>query len=129
MNERYQKHTAPSGTTRRSAASAKPKRTTDGSAPSTKGKGGASARQRVPLHPPTEEYRKLRRIWWVFLGGAIVLSTVAWVLWRQPIDKTIGTAVLIAGYVCIGAAIWLDFTKMRPLRQAWMKEQQHDKKS
>jgi hypothetical protein len=134
MNERYQKDTAPSGKTRRSAASAKPKRTTEGDAPaqkstsSAKGK-GSSARPSFSIHPPTDEYRKIRRVWWVFMGAAVVLSTVSWWLWRQPMDRNYGTAVLVLAYASIGVAIWLDWTKMRPLRQEWAKEQARGKKS
>jgi len=133
-NERYQKSTAPAGKTRRSAASAKPKRSGESDSAPVKSTGSAKSkpgptRAGFSAHPPTDEYRKIRRVWWVFMGTAVVLSTASWWIWRQPVDRNIGTAVLALAYASIGVAIWIDWTKMRPMRQQWAKEQSKSKKS
>ena len=133
-NERYQKSTAPPGSTRRSAASAKPKRSGESDSTPVKSSGSgkgksAATRSGFSIHPPTEEYRKIRRLWWVFMGTAVVLSTASWWIWRQPVDRNIGTGVLVLAYASIGVAIWMDWTKMRPMRQEWAKEQSKGKKS
>jgi len=125
MNERYGKYTAPGGKTRKSAASAKPKRSAGGSASSggsgsKKPSSAASRKPAVSIHPPTPEYKRWRTIWWVFLGGAIVLSTLAWWLWQDDARRDIGNWVLGGGYAMIFAAIFIDWTKMRPLRKEWM---------
>jgi hypothetical protein len=122
LNERYGKHTAPAGKTRKSAAAAKPKRArAEGSAASwSKKKPPAGRRERLALHPPTPEYRKWRRIWWGLLGSAMVLSTLAWWLWRDDAGRVWGNWVLGGGYVAIFAAISIDWVKMRPLRKEWL---------
>lgn len=124
-NERYGKHTAPSGKTRKSAAAAKPKRANAGPSSSSKSsKSSASgAKKREPLvyHPDTPEYKKWRRIWWGCLGAAIVLTTVSWFIMRGgPQYQTIGTVLLGLGYASIAAALYLDWTKLRKLRTQWI---------
>ncbi len=127
MNERYGKYTAPTGKTRKSAASVKPKRAAggapaSGSRPASGGKNTSPARRPAPvsIHPPTPEYKRWRTIWWVFLGAAIVFSTLAWWMWQDAARRAIGNWVLGAGYAMILAAIFIDWTKMRPLRKEWM---------
>lgn len=123
MNERYGKYTAPGGKTRKSAASAKPKRSGPGGSAvgSSKGaKSPATKKPRPPMYPQTPEYRKLRRIWLGLLLVAIVLSIGSWLLWSS--ERQAGSYVLAAGYVFIFAAIALDMLKMRPLRNAWLAE-------
>lgn len=124
MNERYQKHTSPSGKTRKSAAAAKPKRPKAGeptSKPSARDKRREAMRKRTGvLHPPTPEYKRMRRIWWIFLGGAIVLSTLSWVLWRNVDNRMYGNVVLFTAYACMGIAVWIDWSKLRKLRQQWI---------
>ncbi|PKQ15292.1 MAG: hypothetical protein CVT67_10320 [Actinobacteria bacterium HGW-Actinobacteria-7] len=125
-NERYQKFTSPAGKTRRSAAAAKPKRAI--AAPSKPSKTVKSAKEKAKdkraaalnIHPTTPEYKRLRLIWWLFLGGAIVLSTASWFLWKSPELRGWGNYILVAGYAFIIGAIYLDWSKLRPLRQAWI---------
>ncbi len=69
-NARYQKHTKPTGSTRRSAASVKPKRDAGKTAAeSSKSSKGGSASKKY-LVPETPEYRKWRNVWWWLLGGS-----------------------------------------------------------
>jgi hypothetical protein len=124
MNERYGKHTAPSGKTRKSAAAAKPKRKAGTEAQRSSSKRPTSSagkkRQRIVINPPTPEFKKWRRIWWVFLGLAIAFSTVAYFLWRDEEMRAIGNWVLGAGYAMIAMALAIDWMKLRPLRRAWL---------
>lgn len=122
MNERYGKHTAPAGKTRRSAASAKPKRAagSEGSSSAKKPAPSSKARSRLVINPPTPEFRKWRRVWWSFLGLAMALSTASFFMWRDDSLRVWGNWVLGAGYVMIFVAIGIDWLKLRPLRREWV---------
>lgn len=121
-NQRYT-HDKPAGKTRKSAAAAKPKRAAgDSSVSKTPAKGAAKdarrSRAQMIVHPPTPEYKRWRRIWFGLLGAAMVLATVSWWLWRT--NEQLGLYVLVAAYVSIGVAIWVDWTKLRVLRAAYI---------
>lgn len=124
LNPRYGKHTAPAGKTRKSAASMKPKRSGSDRAgrDAKRPESSASKRPAMIVHPPTPEYRRWRLVWWLLLGGAIVLSTLAWWLWRDTATRTIGNWVLAAGYACIFAAITIDWVKLRVMRRDWAEQ-------
>ncbi len=62
----------------------------------------------------------MRLTWWVFLGGAMVLSTASYFMWKSPVLKDYGTYVLMVAYASIAAAIYLDWSKLRPLRKEWI---------
>jgi len=110
-NPRYQRG-AEIGKTRRSAASAKPKR---GKIAASKQSAKSSRRGRLlaPV-PASPEYRRLRKVWAAALGAAIVLSLVAW--WQQ--GTWFGTVVIALAYACIFTAFYLDFMRLRPMRKA-----------
>ena len=90
MNDRYQtdEHR---GQTRKSAASAKPKTKAASSVrmqPTVKTKQQKKAEKRVQrakqaeidrqyYNPPTAEYKRLRKVWWGLLIGAIVLTYIS----------------------------------------------------
>ena len=92
MNDRYQSEVK--GQTKKSAASAKPKSKAaasvyikpSGHTPQEKKaiKKQQRAKQaeldRMFYNPPTERYKKLRRIWWFCLIAAIVLTVLGMVL-------------------------------------------------
>lgn len=122
MNERYGKHTAPAGKTRRSAASAKPKRAI-ADAPSAKKSPTTTAakRSRIVMNPSTPEFKKWRRVWWAFLILAMVLSTAAYFMWRDESLRSWGNYVLGAGYAMIFVALGIDWLKLRPMRAEWLK--------
>jgi hypothetical protein len=112
-NPRYQKDQAV-GKTRRSSASAKPKRAAgDTAAQSAKPKKKERPSLLAPL-PPDPAYRKWRKIWLALLGAAIVFSALAW--WQQA--TTLGNIILGLAYGCIFAAFYIDFTKLRAMRKA-----------
>lgn len=135
MNDRYtaEKH---AGSTRKSAASAKPKSkaaasVTYGSAKKTpkerkdeqkalRKKEAARQREldRKYYKPDTERYKKLRRLWWVSLGGAVVSTALSWLL-RGVEPAWIAMAFLILAYALIIAAFYIDFSKIRKERRAY----------
>ncbi len=125
-NPRYQK-SAQLGSTRRSAASAKPKRgrgEAGSSAGGKKGKGGTKTA--VPFNPDTPEFKQLRRIWFGLLMVAMAFALAAFLLKAEGV---LGTAILAASYLCLFAAFYIDFAKIRPMRKAWLAERSGDKKS
>jgi hypothetical protein len=118
MNERYQKNTAPAGKTRKSAASAKPKRTS-ADAPAAPAKKTPAARERVVMNPPTEEFRRWRRIWWILLGGSVAFTLASLAVRSYLQQVTVANVLLFIGYAGIFAALYLDMTKLRRLRKEW----------
>lgn len=120
-NPRYQKGTEV-GKTRRSAASAKPKRhlgesaaESTSSAKNKKGKKGKKNRPRLLAPAPTTpEFLRWRKIWMGLLAAAIVFSLGAW----QLRDTMPGAVALALAYGCIFGSLYIDFAKMRPLRKS-----------
>ncbi len=129
-NPRYQKDHEPAGQTRKSAAAAKPSRSSSGT-PAKKSGGksakSSSAANRRPLmvNPTTPEFKRLRSIWWGLLVGGLVLTTVSWAM-REYLDTgwaiNASNVVLGLAYAAIFYALFLDWTKMRPMRQAAYKD-------
>lgn len=116
-NPRYQKG-GDVGKTRRSAASAKPKRaagdaSADSSKKSKKKRGGF-----FKSFPMTPEYRRWRKMWAGMLGAAIVFSALAW--WQQGTGP--GAVALAFAYACIFTALYIDFFRLRRLRKAAIEE-------
>lgn len=129
LNERYQKDTAPAGKTRRSAASAKPKRSSASPAPKPSPSSARGVRKPPPkrqpivLNPPTAEFARWRRIWWGLLLGATLFTLVS-VGIRAWLQQTLLANILLAiGYGGIFAALYVDLTKLRALRRDWMESQ------
>ena len=126
-NPRYQKHHEPAGQTRKSAAAAKPSRGSSSAPVKKKSTGkstkGSSATKRRPMmaNPTTPEFKRIRTIWWALLGGGLVLTTVSWAIrefLQTPWASTASNVVLGLAYAAIFYALFLDWTKMRPMRQA-----------
>jgi hypothetical protein len=123
LNARYQKYTEPAGKTRKSAAAAKPARKSAEPAPAGASKSkGSSARGPVRVDPQTPEFKRIRRIWWGSLIVGVVLVTASWALrsYAQAFAyaSTVANVTLVLAYACIAFALYLDFAKMRPMRQA-----------
>lgn len=135
MNERYttEKHT---GSTRKSAASAKPKTkaaasVTLGTTKKTQQQRKAEAKaarkkeqdrqrelDRKYYKPDTERYKKLKRLWWASLGGAVLCTVLSWVL-RSVEPAWIAFVCLFAAYALIIFAFYLDFSKIRKERRSY----------
>lgn len=135
MNERYQSDKR-QGTTRKSAASAKPKSKAAASvtysAPKKDPKAkkaelkaqrkAASERQREIdakySKPDTERYKKLRRIFWASMIAAVVCVAASWLL-RTVQPEWLAMGALILGYVFIIFAFYIDLSKVRKERGAY----------
>lgn len=135
MNERYtsDKHV---GTTRKSAASAKPK--SKAAASVTMGTSKKTPQQRKVeqkearkkeqdrqreldrkyYKPDTERYKKLKRIWWLSLAGAVVCTLLSWLL-RSVEPTWLAFICLFGAYALIIFAFYLDFSKIRKERRAY----------
>lgn len=135
MNDRYQSDVK--GQTKKSAASMKPKSKAaasvyikpSGHTPQEKKaiKKQQRAKQaeldRMFYNPPTERYKKLRRIWWFCLIAAIVLTVLGMVLPNLfPGAVWASWGCIIPAYAFIIAAVWLDFSKIRKVRREYQME-------
>lgn len=134
MNDRYQtdEHR---GQTRKSAATMKPKTKAASSVrvqSTTKTKQQKKAEQKAArtkqsqidrqyYNPPTAEYKRLRKIWWGLLIGAIAMTALSW-LGRSFLPEAATYVVLGLAYVCIIGALYVDFSKIRKVRRAYQEE-------
>ena len=126
MNARYQKNTLPAGKTRKSAAASTPSRKGGGAATGSSSKSKKPARGAVRVDPPTPEFKKYRRQWWISLMTGMALVAVSFGI-RTYGPKAAawtniaGIVTLALAYAAIFYALYVDWAKMRPLRQAWAK--------
>ena len=137
LNERYttDEHR---GTTRKSAASAKPKskaaasvrmepektrkeKKAEEKAKRKEERAKQDELDQMYYNPPTERYKRLRRIWWVLLVAAIVCTVVAFAA-NSFLPKPVTYVTLAGAYGFCIAAIVLDCTAIRKERQAYQKE-------
>jgi hypothetical protein len=125
-NERYQKYTGPKGQTRKSAAAAKPSRKSadKGKSSPAKAKPKRSSGKSSFYEPDTLEYRRWRRLWWWSLGIGFLFVAISFAIQylapfkSQPWSRTAGFIILGLAYAGIVVALFIDWRKMRPLRQA-----------
>lgn len=138
MNDRYQTDER-KGQTRRSAASVKPKTKAASSVrvvsatktPQQKKAAKKAERQKQQAEsmqyqtPPTEEFKKWRKIWWGLLIGAIVMVALSFAARMMFPEMEVLTLVILGvGYVGIIGALLVDFLKIRKLRRAYQQEMQ-----
>ena len=120
MNKRYQKDTQV-GSTRKSAAAAKPKRSagsessSSSSSKSSSAKRGTSAGRGGRIELPAE-IKKLQKLTFGLLGGAVLLSLLY--LWQGKAMGVAGSVVLGVAYALMFTALYIDFTKVRPVIKA-----------
>ena len=136
QNERYSDENAGHGSTRKSAASAKPKTkaassVTVKSAKKTPEQRRAAQKQarkearaeqrridRKYYNPDTERYKTLRRLWWGCLIGAIGCTAVSWFT-READPSWLSMAFMVVAYALIIGAFYIDFSKIRKERAAF----------
>ena len=135
LNDRYQTDEV-RGKTRKSAASAKPKsqaaasvvvkapkkdpkqRRAEEKAARKKAQEQQRELDRKYYTPDTDRYRKLRKIWWALLVGAVLCTLVSF-FFRSQLPDGVALAVLLAAYALIIAAFYIDFSKIRKERRAY----------
>lgn len=134
LNDRYQVDER-QGKTRKSAASAKPKTKAAASVriqPAQKTKQQKKAEQKASrskrsdldrkyYNPPTAQYKRLRKMWWGLLIGAVIMTAASW-LARSVLPEAVGYVTLAIAYGCIIGALYLDFSKIRKVRRAYQDE-------
>lgn len=134
MNDRYQTDEH-QGQTRKSAASMKPKSKAASSVrvqPKVKSKQQKKAEQKAArtkqseidrqyYNPPTPQYKRLRKIWWGLLIGAIAMTALSWV-GRSFLPEVATYVALGLAYACIIGALYVDFSKIRKVRRAYQEE-------
>lgn len=137
MNDRYQTDDN-KGKTRKSAASAKPKtkaassvriQSTEKTPQQKKAakKAERSKQQEVDrkyYNPPTAEYKKWRKIWWIMLIAAIVATALSFLVRSWIDNEAVSLVILGVGYAGIIGALVIDFTKIRKIRQEYQAEMQ-----
>ena len=133
-NARYQKYTGPEGKTRKSAAAAKPKKASSGAASKSSRGSSKSSKSATPVArtPETPEYRAARKQWWICLASGLVLTMSSMLLrkflhasWVNPVSMVL----LGLAYAAIFYALYVDWTKIRPMRKAADQDAKSDKAS
>ena len=80
-------------------------------------------RSRNKRVPPTEEFKRVRRVWYALVVVASLLIIIAMFLARGSMDDvTIPVVVLIVSFVILLVATFIERTKMKPMREAWQEE-------
>ena len=133
MNDRYNEENR-TGKTRKSSASVKPKTaraaTVRDPAPKSKKQKKEEAKERErqaaekasymqASYETTEGYKRLRRIWWMLLAGAIVCTAASFAFTRDETLNQFSMAVMILAYVLIIAAFYIDLGKIRKERKIY----------
>ena len=124
MNARYQKNTEPKGQTRKSSAAAKPSRKSGSPSSSGSSSSGKKPAKRSAAYvdPQTPEFKQVRRMWWASLGGGLVLVAISFgtrqYFKAQPWAQTVAGITLALAYAAIFYALYLDWTRMRPMRKS-----------
>jgi len=117
QNPRYQKD-AKVGSTRKSAASAKPKRSAGEVTSPSKKSTGSKRPTAAQINPDTPEFKKWRKIWLGMLIAAMILSAGSF-LFRE--SNTLATQIaLVLAYSCIFGAFFIDLTIIRKMRKEWL---------
>lgn len=141
MNDRYTSE-GKKGQTRKSAAKAKPKTRAAASVhverkEKTKQEKKAIkkaarnkdvALDREAYNVPTDEYKKLRRIWFGILGlGVVLLAASLFVQFQMPEMTTVSIVLIVLAYVAVIGAFIFDKVKINKLRDAYKEELRNTK--
>jgi uncharacterized membrane protein YcjF (UPF0283 family) len=124
QNDRYKKD-ANIGSTRKSAASAKPKRpqaesgTSGTPAKSDRAKPKKPTRTLLP-NPDTAEFRRWNILNYALLGLALAFAFVV-LVWGRRLEKTPFYYVMWAGWgASLAGSMYIQIVKLRKLRQEWV---------
>lgn len=86
---------------------------------------GEAEDTKASKHPPTEEYKKLRRIWYACILIAVGIMFVSMFMIRaNPDDLVKAMVVLLSSYIFIFIAVYYDRQKLKPLREQWKRQQE-----
>ncbi len=144
LNERYNTSSDEKrmGKTRKSSASAKPKAqraaTVREPAPKTAKQKKAEAKERErkaaekssafqARFEETDGYKRLRRIWWAALGGAIACTVISFISQRDESLHALSLVLMIVAYVLIIFAFYIDLGKIRKERKIFNAALMNDK--
>ena len=121
MNPRYKKD-AQVGVTRKSAASAKPKRaSSSGSSSSGSAKKSGSGTRTGAIQLPPET-KKLQKYVFIMLGVAVLISAFYLLAenrgWLGGVPPIVGSILIGVSYALLFAAVYIDLTKVRPVTKA-----------
>ena len=73
-----------------------------------------------------EEYKRTRKVWWIFLGVGVALIVVAFMLYgfvnqnresASPVLAFLSAATMVCAYIAIIGGLVYDWVKVRPIRQ------------
>ena len=75
-------------------------------------------------NPDTPEFKRWRRLWRLCIFVAVIIMLSAMVLIRlNPDDVTVALIVLTSSYIFLALAVYLERSKMKPLREEWQAQQ------
>ncbi len=78
---------------------------------------------RTELIPESEEYHRLRRVWLTIYAVAAVIAVASLCLFYfMPQYNAISTIALLAAFVLVVVAFYIDRTRMRPMRVEWARK-------
>jgi hypothetical protein len=138
-NDRYKKDNF--GTTRKSAASVKPKREAGEAAsaqtnpkPKAKAKGPARTAAKKPASsarvPDSPEVKRLRKWWWGFMGAALLIAfLLVPITSNKTINQRFGSIAVGVYAATLGVALYLEFGPIRRARAAAIAAAKKDEKS
>ncbi len=128
MNDRYRKD-ARLGSTRKSAAKAKPVRK-QGSV-SAKSKPAVKPKRERPdwMLPTSPEIKRWRRLWWVLLLGGLALIGIGYAVPALRENATAQQVIAVLVLIASSVAVSLDLFVIRKLRHKLIAERQAAKKS
>ena len=78
-------------------------------------------------NPPTERYKRLRRLWWTLLIVAIVALLLSWILQRTMGNSLITYILLGGSYVCIIVALYVELSRIRKVRREYQAQMEAHK--
>ena len=136
MNDRYTAD-GNKGKTRKSAAKAKPKTRAastvriQSTTPTKKEKKMRRKQEQAKrteidrkyYNPPTPEYKKWKKAWWICLiSGIVLIAGSTLIRFQFPQFETVSYIMLGLAYVVVIGALVLDFTKIRKIRRAYQEK-------